>query len=302
MELSYKNKEKEDWFLVSWTLSNKCNYRCSYCPTYLHDGSSGQPDWNTVKNFVKNFNLKNKEICYRISGGEPTYWKHFIDLAKLIKEQGHYFSFLTNASKGVEYFKEINKYTDGLIISYHLEYANVDHIKEVIKVIDGPVAINLMMVPEKFSELEDIAKQLFETKNNVIVWPKVILDKSMADGELTNNVTEYSTDQQQLLENWPYIRKIDDFKLHRGKILLDGIPITANKLILNNLNNFYGWKCWAGLHMINVDKFGDIYRADCQQGGKIGTLKDYSLPLSPIICESNKCSCLSDIYLKKQTL
>jgi hypothetical protein len=28
--------------------------------------------------------MPGKEICYRISGGEPTYWKHFIDLAKAV--------------------------------------------------------------------------------------------------------------------------------------------------------------------------------------------------------------------------
>jgi MoaA/NifB/PqqE/SkfB family radical SAM enzyme len=149
MKLTYADSTKEDWFLVAWTLSNKCNYRCTYCPSYLHDGSTGHPEWDTIEQFVKNFNIPGKSICYRISGGEPTYWKHFVNLAKLIKEQGNYFSFLTNGSQTVEYYKEISKYADGIMISYHDEYANADHIINIANAIECPVVINLMMVQEK---------------------------------------------------------------------------------------------------------------------------------------------------------
>jgi MoaA/NifB/PqqE/SkfB family radical SAM enzyme len=60
MKLDYQDKTKEDWFLVSWTLSNKCNYKCSYCPDILHNGTTGQPKWETVKNFVENFKVPSK--------------------------------------------------------------------------------------------------------------------------------------------------------------------------------------------------------------------------------------------------
>lgn len=302
MKLSYKDPNKENWFLVSWTLSNKCNYRCSYCPDALHNGSTGHPDWDLVSNFVENFSVPGKEICYRLSGGEPTYWKHFIDLAKLVKSKGHTFSFLTNGSKDTNYFKEINPYTDGLIISYHPEYADIDHFVNIAKVMDCFVAVNLMMVPEEFDSLVKIAETLYNSADNIVVWPKLILDKSANLGHITNAVTDYSKDQITLLDNWPYFRKIDDSRLHRGDLLLDNVPVTANKLILNNLNQHFGWHCWAGLHMINIDMWGDIYRADCKQGGPIGTLKEYSMPVEPIICAANKCSCLSDIYLQKQRL
>ena len=98
VKLVYKDITKNDWFLVSWTLSNKCNYRCEYCPDILHNGSTGQPRWETVERFIKNLKV-NKDICFRISGGEPTYWKHFIDMAKCAKEQGHKFTFVSNGSQ-----------------------------------------------------------------------------------------------------------------------------------------------------------------------------------------------------------
>ena len=55
MKLTYQTPEKENWFLVSWTLANKCNYRCDYCPSFLHDGSSGWPEKEDVFDFVKSF-------------------------------------------------------------------------------------------------------------------------------------------------------------------------------------------------------------------------------------------------------
>ena len=91
----------------------------------MHNGSTGQPKWETVKNFVENLKV-DKTMCYRISGGEPTYWKHFLDLAKLVKQQGHYFSFVTNGSQSVDYFKEISNYTDGILITYQPAYAVID--------------------------------------------------------------------------------------------------------------------------------------------------------------------------------
>jgi len=299
MKLTYQNAEKENWFLVSWTLSNKCNYRCDYCPSFLHDGSSGWPNKDDVINFVKTFDLPGKEVCYRITGGEPTYWKHFTEFAKTVKQQGHSFSFLTNGSQSVDYYKEISQWSNGIIISYHPKYADIQHIADVANAIDCPVALNLMMVPEHFAEQESVAERLYALTDALAIWPKVIVDKTSVD-HVTNKVSSYTQEQQDIISNWPYFRKLDDNKLHRGEIMLDDEVVTANDLIVKELNNHYGWTCWAGLHMIKIDMYGDIYRAECEQGGKLGTISNYTMPTAPITCGKTTCACLSDIYLRKQ--
>ena len=299
MKLTYQDTTKENWFLVSWTLSNKCNYRCSYCPDHLHNGSTGQPQWETVKRFVENFKVP-KDICYRLSGGEPTYWKHFLDLAKLVKQQGHTFSFLTNGSRKADYYKEISQYTDGYIISYHPEFAELDHIKEVINASDCPVFINLMLAPENFDKMFEIAEDLYSSSDNVSVWPKIILDKSNIDA-ITNTPANYTQDQLDTIKNWPFFNKLPDAHLHRGELLLDDVPVTANDLISENKNRFKRWKCWAGIDGINIDMWGNMYRADCQFGGALGNLERYKLPEKEIICDKSVCSCLSDIYIRKES-
>ena len=298
LKLEYVDITKKDWFLVSWTLSNKCNYRCEYCPDILHNGSTGQPKWETVKNFVEKLKVP-KTMCYRISGGEPTYWKHFIDLAKLVKKQGHYFSFVTNGSQRVKYYKEISNYTDGFIISYHPQYADVEHFIEVANSVDCPVAVHLMMVPEKFNELESISKQLYEGSDNLTVEPKVIVDKTSQE-HVTNEVTVYTPEQKDLINNWKYKREFDFSNLHRGELLLNNSVVTANEILLQEKNMFSGWKCWAGIDGVNVDMWGNLYRADCQFGGALGNLERYKLPTEPIVCGKSVCSCLSDIFIRKE--
>jgi len=298
MKLDYKDKQMNDWFLVSWTLSNKCNYRCEYCPDILHNGSTGQPRWETVKHFVENLKL-NKTICYRLSGGEPTYWKHFLDLAKLVKKQGHYFSFVTNGSQRVKYFKEISKYTDGFMISYHPQYADVDHFIDVANNVECPVAVNLMMVPDKFDDMCTVAEQLYSGSVNLTVNPKVIVDKTSQDFA-TNEVSTYTQEQKDIIANWQYQRDFDWSNLHRGELLLDEKEIDGNEIILQGKNKFSGWKCWAGIDGVNIDMWGNLYRADCQYGGALGNLERYKLPKKELVCGKEICSCLSDIYIRKE--
>ena len=299
MKLEYADKRTENWFLVSWTLSNKCNYRCEYCPDILHDGSTGQPKWETVKHFVDNLKV-DKDICFRMSGGEPTYWKHFYDMAKLVKQCGHNFTYVTNASQSVEYFKKINEYTDGVFLSYHSAYADPQHFIDVCNALDCPKVVAVMLLPEKFDEMYAIAERI-HNETNAMVEAKVIVDK-VNDEHPTNKVYEYTQEQKEKIKQWPFTRMLDYVGIHRGPLMYDEQLVDANQLIMQGNNKFSGWKCWAGVDGINIDMWGNMYRADCQFGGAIGNLERYKLPSDPIMCGKNICSCLSDIYIRKETV
>ena len=297
MKLTYQNPNKNNWFLVTWNLGNKCNYRCSYCPSMFNDGSTGWPEWDDVKQFIKQLNeqLPHKDICFRISGGEPTYWKHFLELAELVYSYGNGFTFLSNGSRDITYFSIISKLSTGILLSYHPEYTSPDHFIEISKAVDVPVAVNMMMVPEQFDQLVEISKYIYDN-SSAAIWPKMVLDKI----NMTNQVVEYTQEQKDFIKNWPYFRQLDDEKIHRGILLLDNAPITANELVLQGLNKHQGWACWAGIDMINVDYTGNVFSADCGQG-PLGTIKDFNLPKAPLTCSKSLCSCLSDIYLRKET-
>jgi len=296
MKLTYQNLDKNNWFLITWNLGNKCNYRCSYCPSMFNDGSTGWPEWSDVEQFIKTINaqLPHKDICFRISGGEPTYWKHFPELAKLAHSYGNSFTFLSNGSRDESYFSSIGKLSTGILLSYHPEYTDPDHFIKIANAANVPVAVNMMMVPEKFDQLVEISKYIYEN-SKVAIWPKMVLDKI----NMTNKVSDYTPAQQEMIKNWPYFRTLDDTKMHRGKLLLDGTLITANELVLQGLNRHKGWTCWAGLDMLNIDYTGNVFSADCGQR-PLGTIKDFTLPTTTLTCGKDLCSCLSDIYLRKE--
>ena len=157
-----------------------------------------------------------------------------------------------------------------------------------------------MLSPDNFDEMYSIAQQIYQSSDNVSIWPKIILDKSNIDA-ITNEPADYTQEQLDTIKNWPFFCKLPDAHLHRGELLLDDVPVTANDLIAKNQNTFYGWKCWAGLHMINVDMWGNIYRADCKEGGALGNIERYKLPTDTVQCGKQVCACLSDIYLRKES-
>jgi organic radical activating enzyme len=264
----------------------------------FNDGSTGWPSIDDVVNFVHRVNevLPYKDICFRISGGEPTYWKHFIEFAEVAKSYGNHFSFLSNGSRDIDYFKSISPLTDGLILSYHPEYADADHFISISKTLSCPIAVNLMLGHDNFNDMLAIAKYLYDN-SNMAIWPKLILDKT----NMTNELTDYTAEQKEVIKNWPYFRNLDDVNIHRGGLLLDDNVVTANDLILQNLNRHRGWECWAGIEMINIDFTGNIFRANCEQGGTLGTIRDFNLPTTTIRCGKDSCNCLSDIYLRKQS-
>lgn len=300
MKITYADLEKENWFLITWDLSNKCNYRCSYCPEILHNGSSGWPELADAIQFIDRVNQKvNKKICFRFSGGEPTYWSKFLELAAYITSKGNYFSFLTNGSRDIGYFRKIDQYADGVMLSYHPEYAKVSHFISISNALHCPVVVNLMLIPENFTDTVKIAQEIFEN-SNAAIWPKVILDKT-SDTSITNTTIKYTDEQMSIITNWPYFRNIDDSKIHRGNLVLDNSPMPINTILLEDKNRYNGWQCWGGIDMIHVNAWGNVYRSDCKQA-LLGTLNDFELPSDPITCTKLICGCLSDLYLRKESL
>jgi hypothetical protein len=74
----------------------------------------------------------------------------------------------------------------------------------------------------------------------------------------------------------------------------------VNDLLANESNKFKGWLCWAGLQNITIDSDGNVWRAICKVGGKLGDIHNgFDVPTEPIICTKDSCNCAADIQLSK---
>ena len=74
----------------------------------------------------------------------------------------------------------------------------------------------------------------------------------------------------------------------------------VNDLLATETNKFKGWLCWAGLQNITIDNDGNVWRAICKVGGKLGDIRTgFTMPTEPIVCTKESCNCAADIQLSK---
>jgi MoaA/NifB/PqqE/SkfB family radical SAM enzyme len=74
-----------------------------------------------------------------------------------------------------------------------------------------------------------------------------------------------------------------------------------NQLNFQGRTNFHGWTCQAGVTLIRVAPNGDIFKANCGQGGPIGNVYAGSFipPTEPVICQKFRCVDPIDLRQRK---
>lgn len=74
----------------------------------------------------------------------------------------------------------------------------------------------------------------------------------------------------------------------------------VNNITALELNRFEGWECWAGVQQISISNTGDVYRAICKVGGKLGNIyTGFEMPQDTIICNKPDCVCAADVQISK---
>lgn len=78
------------------------------------------------------------------------------------------------------------------------------------------------------------------------------------------------------------------------------VDSNVNDLLMSEKNRFEGWECWAGIQNITIDNEGDVWRAICKQGDKLGSIHtEFTIPTDTVICAKLSCNCAADIQLSK---
>jgi len=276
-----------------------CNYKCSYCPPWLHNGS----DWinfNDLKNLINHI----KPTLVILPGGEPTYYPDFISLLKFIKNDiGSKTCVVSNASRSLEWWEEYHNLMDLLVFSLQIEFVNVEEFISKVKMVSKNriLTINLQMIPERFDELISIANTIISNSQNV-----VILLKALVNSE-TGDKFNYSKEQYDIMSNYMRsktftttnpIRNTIHKKYSDGSLEL----VVPQKLISDKENIYTGWYCWKGQQTLKVLADGDIYNATCEVTqplikpiGNISKFDEIKFPNKPIICTKNICNCATSL-------
>lgn len=160
---------------ITWDLSRRCNYTCSYC----HPSVSNQYDsHHSQRTLLEAVDRIHRRFCngekakWVFTGGEPTINPAFMDVVEKINSLGHTIHVQSNGSRGPEYFRElINKSCVGL--SLHLEAGANDRFVETCRAIIAEkqrsnmasqmwFGVRIMVGPGRLGEALEIKRRLQE--------------------------------------------------------------------------------------------------------------------------------------------
>lgn len=290
---------------IGWELTSTCNYSCWYCPDYLHNGKYKWPDLNKSLEFFNNI-CNQKELVYMtMVGGEPTLWPELVEFLKN-KPTNLKVEIATNGSRTLNWWSKNAQYLEMVVISFHPNTADPDHVFNVCKLLCeknvSKVFVWILAVKEKAHVCDTLFNRLKDSDLPVDVVTKPLYNIFGVNKEqqiAANNEDFYV---KNILTNNKFFRGLfNTSSVKPTKAYLDGVQFDYLMASVNNLNDFKGWTCTAGINRLFIHKDGSINRGSCGVGGVVGNINDGYLPiLDPVICDSVKtCRCIDEIKLEK---
>ena len=306
-----------DMFTVSWLLGRYCNYKCSYCWTH---GRSDKPDHRPTDLCLKTIDSIKEQARSRgfnsfhfsLSGGEPTLHPGYFNILEHLykdRKNCNYTSIhmTTNLSRSRSWF---NRYLDiaehfdraSITASYHSEYIkNPERWAAKLLFLQNygiKITINMVMVPEKFAELYELANYFYNKGLNTTLKPQ-------SDPHASYVVKGYTEDQLAILHNG--MPQSDAGKQIMQVELTDD---TGHKWYMDqaerfnafNFNCFKGWECSAGHRSIIIrEPCGSIKRSYSCSDEPIGNIETgFKLFDCPEICISESCVSSADSKIPKR--
>ncbi len=289
---------------IDWNLGTLCNYACSYCPEALHDGALKWPDASLALRFceqvLSQYQSLGRRTFFRITGGEPTLYKHLIGLLRRIRELGGNVGINSNGSREIAWWDQAIEYLDLVNLTFHIEFAKMYHFVSVAnRLLEHGVRthVNVTMLPDRFDECAERASALLSQCDGISITLKPL---RVNFGELY----PYSDEQMKTLHiHQPAHAQGNAFRGDMRCIYDDGTSQLARptQLILLGQNRWRSWSCNAGIESLAVRPDGEVYRATCREGGSLGNLNDgaFSIPKSPVRCAQDTCNSICNIRISK---
>lgn len=307
-QLIHTNPSHKKYVVVNWCLLNTCNYKCSYCPEFLHSGSLPWPEFETVKNFcdraIKHY--KGRNLYIEFTGGEVTLWKDLPRVAEYLKSRDVRIGIISNGSRSLKFWNEFIQHLDHVCLSYHPESGRVDHFYKIVELCHDKIRthVNLMMHPDYFDDCLELGYKVKDLPDiSIAVQPLVV--------DMEKDLYSYTEEQRNIIntENAKLSSLVKYKKRHeyyRGSMTMvddlgKKVEMSPQRFISAEKNKWKGWYCSAGVEQIVVDVDGEVYRGWCRVGSSLGNIKDkfLYLPRFQVLCSKSQCHCNLDIMSTK---
>lgn len=297
---------------VTWFIGLRCNYDCSYCPSYNHDNYSPHIDKSKAFHFldqIEQYSItQGKKFKLAITGGEPFVHPNFLELLKYSKTKNKITQLcvVTNGSLPLSIYEQSSEYITNMTISLHLEQSDkvidetVEKINKLNKIKSWFFVVNLMAMTGKFEKLRSIIKNFHDNHVKFVLRkidsPNQHKQKSIRKKDLPNDFDYHKeqksfsmnkilkkTNENKLL-NWEQYYSTEEQKFLNAfeaenkwqniKIHLTDkqIELNTDDLKTKKLNSWKGWNCYIGIDSIWIQHTGEVFRGCCMQGPLIGKI------------------------------
>jgi MoaA/NifB/PqqE/SkfB family radical SAM enzyme len=282
---------------IEWNLGKRCNYDCSYCPSYIHDNSSPHTDIKILKATVDKLMTLGKPIRLSFTGGEPCVHPKFQELVKYCKHVGvTWISVTTNGTLPYDFYAALE--ADQIVFSIHLEF----DWKRVFNTIESVVDLTNKKVIAQIMAHHDYMPAVLQLRAKCLLAhiPNTVRRIRWTEGD-----HDLFDDMRYNLNDLEWLKEQEATVEANTVVWLDDkhaqLLYHANDMIKNHQNKFKGWSCNAGIESLMINWDGDVHRATCRVGGSLGNIYEDSFvaPSAPVTCDRNFCTCAADIPLTK---
>lgn len=296
---------------IEWVVNNVCNYKCSYCMPDLHSGSSGQPNFENSLKFLdfvhEKVNPNYKMLT--LSGGEPTMWPRLSEFLRQMNPN-YYVTIVTNGSRTLRWWEEFVVDTTNLsvvTISIHLEYADIEHIINVCKILHKKIRTTVLILfnPAKKEQAKMFAERFKAEKLNLTYTIKPITTRYEGEGD--NASLDYTAEDKKFIsDNTVYSQKGFPSIPTSAEMIVDGVKkdsFFAGRMIADKTNKFTGWWCEAGRKRLTIWHDGNVYGAQCLTAKRnlLGNINDGEIKIiNGLVCDIMHCACLPDLRIPKR--
>ena len=315
------NNWREEVLNIDIALGNYCNYKCSYCWPGSNTGTNKYPDINIIKQNLSHFinhylqNTNKKIFDIHFCGGEPSHWKNLPEFMIFLKTHFNcLISMTSNGSKSFSWWQSYARYFDRVHLSCHHEFTDLEKLRQVCDYLyeqNVVVSVSVMMDPRQWKKCMDSVDYLKKSKRS---W-------TIRYVEIIGLPTPYTEDQKLVLSKHRARRINFWFFLKNNKYYRSIVKVTDkfgkkhrlqdNEILLNRMNNFYGWECSLGVNWVNISSIGEIsgtcgqkiYSKEFRYNLYDQNFKDKFNPLiTATICEKSECVCTIETVMPKEKL
>lgn len=300
---------------VYWTLTDYCNFSCSYCPSQLHSGDfaqgrkSGYPSDSAIRTFLDrlvNVHTNGRFLQVTLSGGEPTVHPMFSEIVETLKPHG-LIGIISNGSRPLNWWKKLPALPDRVTISLHAGFTVIEKINEVGEFLldnNCEVAFNMMCDPEQWPDVQALYDKLTD-RLKAVVNGKILTDHSFT-AQMDGTPYLYSDEQLSYINS----KRGSDSSIQqrfgdvdkRVYIINDDNTkrVMVHPFELSNAmqNQMQGWSCSAGRDGIAVSYNGNAYAGNCRVA-TLGRLDTFDLLTQDVTCTKKYCKTTADLPLPK---